>query len=298
LVNPSEQNSQEDHVKNLIALILAFASVSAFAFPVAPFDALKNAHKGLTNFTIDSLQYDFEGIIKLSNCSGSLVAFNGQPMSAKAIVMTNGHCVQKKGGFLNPGEVWVNKPILRSMKVFDSNFELHSIQATKILYATMTNTDVAFYELNESYSQILTRTNVRPLLLDSVRPLSGISIDIVSGYWDRGYSCEIDGFVFNIREAGWTFTDSIRYTAECDTIGGTSGSPIIARGERRVVAINNTSNESGKRCTLNNPCEVDETGTVSVHKGVRYGQQTYNVYTCLTPSFQFDLSRSDCSLPK
>jgi hypothetical protein len=142
------------------------------------------------------------------------------------------------------------------------------------------------------------RTNVRPFLLDSVRPLSGISIDIISGYWDRGYSCEIDGFVFAIREGEWTFTDSIRYTSGCKTIGGTSGSPITPRGERTVVAINNTSNESGERCTLNNPCEVDEAGEVTVHAGVRYGQQTYNVYSCLTPSFQFDLDRADCSLPQ
>jgi V8-like Glu-specific endopeptidase len=284
-------------VKRLISLVFALASFSAFAFPVAPFNALERAEKSKT-FNLESLQYDFEGIIKLSNCSGSIVAFNGQPLSAKAIVMTNGHCIQKPGGFLTPGEVWVNRAISRTMKVYDAHMQLHPVTATKILYATMTNTDVAFYELTESYSEIIARTNVRPFLLDSVRPLSGISIDIISGYWDRGYSCEIDGFVFNIREADWTFTDSIRYTAGCDTIGGTSGSPIISRGERKVVAINNTSNESGKRCALNNPCEVDEAGTVTVRKGVRYGQQTYNVYTCLTPAFQFDLSKAGCALPK
>lgn len=283
-------------MKKLISLVIALTSFSAFAFPMAPFNALQRSEKNTKAY--HALQYDFEGIVKLSNCSGSLVAFNGQPLSSKAIVMTNGHCVQKPGGFLNPGEVWVNRPISRSMKLYDAQMELHSITATKVLYATMTNTDVTFYELSESFQEIFDRTHVRPFLLDSVRPLAGLSIDIISGYWDRGYSCEIDGFVFNIKEASWTFTDSIRYTAGCDTIGGTSGSPIISRGLRKVVAINNTSNESGARCTLNNPCEVDEAGTVTTRKGVRYGQQTYNVYTCLTPSFQFDLSRSGCTLPR
>jgi V8-like Glu-specific endopeptidase len=284
-------------LKTLISLFLAMAATSAFAFPVAPFNALERssdkAFKGL-----EALKYDFEGIVKLSNCSGSLIAFNGQPLSSKAIVMTNGHCIQKPGGFLEPGEVWVNKPLKRSMKIFDRNMRLFPIQSTKILYATMTNTDVAFYELNETYQEIMDRTKVRPLLLDSVRPLEGISIEIISGYWDRGYSCEIDGFVYKIREGKWTFTDSIRYTAGCDTIGGTSGSPILAKGERRVVAINNTSNESGQRCTLNNPCEVDESGEVTVRRGVRYGQQTFNTYTCLTPDFRFELRRSDCELPR
>lgn len=267
------------------------------AFPQAPFDALERSSLK-ANKSLNALGYDFEGIVKLSNCSGALIIFNGQPLSSKAIVMTNGHCIQKPGGFLNPGEVWVNRTLKRNMKIFDANMRLFPIQSTKILYATMTNTDVAFYELNESYQQIMERTQIRPLLLDSVRPFEGLPIDIVSGYWDRGYSCEIDGFVFKIREGAWTFTDSIRYTAGCDTIGGTSGSPIIARGERRVVAINNTSNESGQRCTLNNPCEVDETGEVTVRRGVRYGQQTFNTYTCLTPDFRFELSRRGCELPR
>ena len=284
-------------MKTLISLFLALATTSAFAFPVAPFNALERSSDKAFK-SLEALKYDFEGIVKLSNCSGSLVAFNGQPLSSKAIVMTNGHCVQKPGGFLEPGEVWVNRPMKRSMKIFDSNMRLFPIQSTKILYATMTNTDVAFYELNESYDQIIDRTKVRPFLLDSVRPFEGISIEIISGYWDRGYSCEIDGFVYKIREGAWTFTDSIRYTAGCDTIGGTSGSPIIAKGERRVVAINNTSNESGQRCTLNNPCEVDESGEVTVRRGVRYGQQTYNTYTCLTPDFRFELRRSGCELPR
>jgi V8-like Glu-specific endopeptidase len=276
---------------------LALASTATWAFPVAPFNALEQ--KNLKSFhSLDARGYDFEGIVKLSNCSGSLVAFNGQPLSSKAIVMTNGHCISVPGGFLKPGEVWSNRAANRSMKVYDKNMKLHNIKATKILYATMTNTDVAFYELNESFNEIFARTEVRPLLLDSVRPLTGISIDIISGYWDRGYSCEIDGFVFAMREDAWTFRDSIRYTAGCDTIGGTSGSPIIARGERRVVAINNTSNESGRRCTMNNPCEVDEQGEVTVRKGVRYGQQTYNTYTCLTPDFQIELGRTGCELPK
>jgi len=284
-------------LKFITTFLLAVASTSALAFPIAPFDALERSNNKAIQ-SLNSLNYDFEGIVKLSNCSGSLIAFNGQPLSSKAIVMTNGHCIQKPGGFLNPGEVWVNRANTRSMKIFDKEMKLHNVQATKILYATMTNTDVAFYELSESYDQILAKTKIRPFLLDSVRPLEGISIEIISGYWDRGYSCEIDGFVFNIREADWTFTDSIRYTAGCDTIGGTSGSPIISTGSRNVVAINNTSNESGQRCTMNNPCEVDEVGQVSVRKGVRYGQQTYNTYTCLTPDFRFELNKAGCELPR
>ncbi len=284
-------------MKTLVSLLVAFATTGALAFPVAPFNALERTDTQALSAT--DADYDFEGIVKLSNCSGSLIAFNGQPLSSKAVVMTNGHCISKPGGgFLEPGEVWVNRTVSRSMRIYDKNMRLTTVQATKILYATMTGTDVAFYELSESFNQILARANIRPLLLDGSRPLAGTQIDIVSGYWDRGYSCDIDGFVFKIREASWTFTDSVRYTPGCDTIGGTSGSPIIARGERRVVAINNTSNESGARCTMNNPCEVDEANQVTVRRGARYGQQTYQTYTCLTPDFQIDVNRPGCELQR
>lgn len=284
------------YMKKLIVGLVALVSSSAFAIPVAPFNALTEGT--LKSRRVNPNGYDFEGIVKLSNCSGSLIIFTGMPVTAKAIVMTNGHCVQKPGGYLNPGEVWVNKPIARDMKIFDKAMKLFPIKTTKILYATMTNTDVAYYELDKSYAQIKAETNVRPFVLDSLRPSIAQPIEIISGYWDRGYSCEIDNFVFRIKEGGWTWTDSVRYTAGCDTIGGTSGSPLIAKGEKRVIGINNTSNESGEQCTLNNPCEVSESGAVFFQKGIRYGQQTYNVYTCLTPDFKIDLSLKSCDLPK
>lgn len=282
-------------MKALITIALTLVSATAFALPRAPHDALK---VNLKSNPLLSDDYDFEGIVKLSNCSGSLVQFSGQPDTAKAVVMTNGHCIQKPGGYLNPGEVWVNRPINRAMKIFDRNMRLSPINATKILYATMTNTDLAFYELAETYAEIEKRFKVRPFALDTKHPVVGTAIDIVSGYWDRGYSCDIDGFVYKILEGSWTFTDSVRYTEGCDTIGGTSGSPIIQRGTRTVIAINNTSNESGERCTLNNPCEVDEAGNVTAMKGVRYGQQTFQTYSCLTPDFRIELGRRGCKLPK
>lgn len=283
-------------MKFVLFLSMTLATTATWALPKAPFNAFEVQVPKLKS--IDARNYDFEGIIKLSNCSGSLVQFNGQPDTAKGVIMTNGHCIEKPGGMLAHGEVWVNKPISRLMKIFDKNKKLTDLMTTKILYATMTNTDVAFYETALTYEEIFARTNVRPFELDTTHPVAGTPIDIISGYWNKGYSCNIDGFVYKIKEAGWTWNDSIRYTSTCDTIGGTSGSPIIARGERRVIGVNNTSNESGQQCTMNNPCEVNEAGQVVAAKGVRYGQQTFNVHTCLTMDFKFDLSIRGCELPR
>lgn len=278
-----------------IALLATLIAVSAFAAPNKGqlTDGLSSKRKAKS--TPSAL---FEGIVKLSNCSGSLIILEGQPMSDLGIVMTNGHCIQKPGGYLNPGEVWVNVPKVRALRVYDANMQLKNLRTTKIMYAAMTSTDVALYQVDMTYAEILSRYNVRPLLLADTRPSEGIAINIPSGYWDRNWSCQIDGFVHRLLEGDWTFDDSVRYDAACATIGGTSGSPIVEAGTRTVVAINNTGNNDGERCTVNNPCEVDRDGTVTVRHTRSYGQQTYQMYGCFDASFKLDLALSSCTLAK
>ncbi len=239
-------------------------------------------------------RYDFNGIVKLSNCSGAIVKFIGMPDNARAIVMTNGHCVGDS--MIRPDEIVYQEAGIRNMDVYSSTGKLVPIKTTKLLYATLMNTDVAFYELSTTYDALATK-GVHAFELSDQKPSVGTSIDIVSGYWDRGYRCYIDDFIFSLKEDEWTFKDSIRYSAVgCNTISGTSGSPIIQTGTRTIIAINNTGNNDGKKCTMNNPCEVDEAGVVTVKKNASYGQQTYNVYTCLTPDFRIDIKKEGCEL--
>jgi V8-like Glu-specific endopeptidase len=283
----------------IFALLLSLSlAVSAYAIPKAPHDALKVTNA--IQFNTDVTDYDFEGIVKLSNCSGSLIRFSGQPATSKALVLTNGHCYSSGpfGGMLKPGEVITNVPAKKSMKIFNKEMKLSPITTSRVVYAAMTDTDITIYELTQTYEEIQNKFNIQSFNLDTVRPTLGMDIEIVSGYWDRGYSCAIDAFIYNLKEGAWLFKDSIRYTDGCDTIGGTSGSPIIAKGTRSVVAINNTANEDGQSCTVNNPCEVTREGTITVLKNKKYGQQTYNIYSCLTPDFNIDLTRAECALAK
>src|SRR5690606_36824332 len=198
------------------------------------------------------------------------------------------------GGLIGPKEIIVDKKVKRKMRLFKDQRTLFNITSTRIIYATMLDTDMALYELDESYQEILNRTGVRSLLLSSRRPMEGTQIDIISGYWERGYSCAIDKFIYQLKEGDYLFKDSIRYTEGCNTIGGTSGSPIIDSATREVIAVNNSANESGRSCTMNNPCEIDETGDLLVLRGAKYGQQTYNVYSCLTDNKEFSLSQRGC----
>lgn len=287
-------------LKSLIftgALALSLIPSVAYAFPKAPFDALNTQLK--SNEALDP-NYDFNGIVKLSNCSGSVIRFSGMPDTAKAVVMTNGHCVSTGmfGGMIQPNTAIVNETASRSFKVYNRDGKLVPINATKIMYATMTGTDVAFYELRETFKDLATK-GVESFDFDGDRPVVGLKIDIVSGYWDRGYRCNIDAFIHTLKEANYTMKDSMRYSnSGCNTIGGTSGSPIIESGKRVVVGINNTGNESGKRCTMNNPCEVDENGNIEVKAKASYGQQTYQVYSCLTIDYRIDVNKTGCELFK
>ncbi|MEW2359332.1 serine protease [Spirillospora sp. NPDC029432] len=250
---------------------LLTAAGTAQAAPAAPAAAPPAA----------AAKVDFAGIVALDNCSGSLVRGPRSTDADRALVLTNGHCLET--GMPKAGEVIVDRPSTRTFTLLDrtGRKNLGTLKATRIEYATMTDTDVALYRLTDTYAKIRSRYKTDALKLSPAHPRAGTAISVVSGYWKKIYSCKIDGFVHRMREADWTWKDSIRYGPGCDTIGGTSGSPIVDDRSRHVVGVNNTGNESGERCTLNNPCEIDENGRVTVREGTNYGQQTYTLARCL-----------------
>jgi V8-like Glu-specific endopeptidase len=240
---------------------------------------------------------NFAGTVALSNCSGSVIRMPDSAADDPALVLTNGHCLES--GFLDPGEVVVDRASTRSFGLLNSaGTRVATLRANKIAYSTMTDTDMAVYQLTRTYAQIRSSYGINALTLNDAHPVAGTAISVVSGYWKRVYNCSIDGFVHQMREGDWTWKDSVRYTAACDTIGGTSGSPVVDQATGRVVAVNNTGNESGERCTLNNPCEVDANGNVTVRQGINYAQQTYQLADCFGLDNKLDLYASGCTLPK
>ncbi|TDT38044.1 trypsin-like peptidase [Streptomyces sp. BK208] len=239
----------------------------------------------------------FAGTVSLSNCSGSVVRLPASEDDDPALVMSNGHCLET--GFPAAGEVVVDQPSSRSFGLLNaSGSRVGTLRAGKIAYATMTDTDVSLYQLTSTYAQIRSSYGISPLTLSDTRPTAGTAITVVSGYWKRTYACNVDGFAYRLKEGEWTWKDSVRYTSACQTIGGTSGSPVVDNATGKVVAVNNTGNEDGGRCTDNNPCEVAENGTVTVRKGINYAQQTYRIPACFGLDNKLDLSRSGCVLPK
>ncbi|MQS12048.1 trypsin-like peptidase domain-containing protein [Streptomyces kaniharaensis] len=240
---------------------------------------------------------DFAGTVALSNCSGSLVRMPRSAGSDPALVLSNGHCLES--GMPGPGEVVVDQPSSRTFTLLSgSGGGVATLNATKVVYGAMTDTDVSIYQLDSSYDAIQSQYGIAPLTVSAAHPAQGVDIRVVSGYWKRIYSCSVDGFAYQLQEADWTFKDSVRYTSGCNVIGGTSGSPVVDANTGQVVAVNNTINENGESCTLNNPCEVDQTGAVTVHQGIGYAQETYLLPACFAAGNRLDLTLPDCVLPR
>ncbi|MFI9157382.1 serine protease [Kitasatospora aureofaciens] len=240
---------------------------------------------------------NFAGTVALSNCSGSLVRMPNSAATDPALVLSNGHCLES--GMPGPGEVVLDQPSSRTFTLLDpTGGRLATLRATKVVYGAMTDTDVSIYQLNTNYASIKSKYGISPLTIADTHPAQGADIRVVSGYWKKIYSCSIDGFAYQLNEADWTFKDSVRYTSGCNVIGGTSGSPVVDTSTGRLVAVNNTSNENGESCTLDNPCEVDENGAVTVHQGIGYAQETYGIPACFGPGNRLDLTLAGCTLPR
>ncbi|MEU8848412.1 serine protease [Streptomyces sp. NPDC048564] len=306
--------------KPLGAALLALAIAGAGAVPAAaaPVNSAESFGKSADTDSVTSLVRDtvtstteslnqvlnpkvqavnFAGTVSLSNCSGSVVRFSDSEDNDPALVMSNGHCLET--GMPGPGEVVVDRASSRTFGLLNaSGSRVANLRANKLVYGTMTDTDVSFYQLTTTYGQIKSSYGIDALTMAETHPVAGTAITVASGYWKRLYSCNIDGFAYRLKEGDWTFKDSVRYTSACNTIGGTSGSPVIDQATNKVVAVNNTGNEDGQRCTVNNPCEVDESGNVTVRQGINYAQQTYQIPACFGVDNKLDLNASGCALPK
>ncbi|MEU5717919.1 serine protease [Streptomyces sp. NPDC020403] len=257
----------------------------------------RTADAGTKTAEVRAKAVGFAGTVALSNCSGSVVRTPSSLPGDPALVLSNGHCLET--GFPGPGEVVLNRASTRSFTLLNAaGTGVGTLRADRIAYGTMTDTDVSLYRLTRTYAQIESTYGIKALELNAARPVQGTAITVVSGYWKRTYSCAIDGFAYRLKEGAWTWKDSVRYTSDCRTIGGTSGSPVIDDATGKVVAVNNTGNEDGQRCTDNNPCEVDANGVVTVRQGINYAQQTYGIVPCVGPGSQIDLTRAGCALPK
>jgi len=262
---------------------------------LSPLDQLSDL-RVLTEATATEDTFNFSATIQLGNCSASLVKLKDRNYK-KALLLTNGHCVS---GMQKDGEVVINERSRLSGNLLDENARrLGRVRATRILYAAMTRTDMALVELSTTYEEIKEQFGIEPLVISEDAPVVGDPIHILSGYWKRGFSCEIENIVFHLTEGNkWNFYDSIGYSKACVVYGGTSGSPVVSQTTNEVIGVNNSGNQ-GDGCSRNT-CEIDEDGTVLEVKNKGYAQNTFWIYNCLDESspetVKWNFDNEDCKL--
>ena len=245
-----------------------------------------------------------QGTVRLNQCSASLVALENQDLARHAWVITNGHCINQgtlDGQYPDAGEVLYhakNKGKNRAWLMVNGRADF-LLDIVQLVYATMTQTDLAIYEVSATYLEIERETGVKPLILAKSATLNvGTEIVIPTSYWEDVLECQVDQIIYQIREGHWTWGPSIRLTRDCKIKNGASGSPLVRKGTREVVGLINTAYENGKACDYNNPCEIDPQGRVTIDQEDRsYGQYISDIYTCLNEQMDLDLAVSGCRLP-
>jgi len=214
---------------------------------------------------------NLEGAASLGGmCSASVVRSGHSRDSDPALLLTNGHCVPERPA---PGQTLRDVPIDLPVTIGDRQGYLQAkARTTKLVYATMTGTDVAVYRLDQTYGQ-LRAAGVKIFRLADRPAGPGEKIDIISAGNGNRFKCTVEAVVPHLREEGYTQDNAYRYDPACAPSHGGSGSPLVLRDGVTVVGVHSTGNDNGEQCTANNPCEVAADGTVTVHKGRRYGQQ-------------------------
>lgn len=232
----------------------------------------------------------------INGCSASVISTGSSQLTDKALLLTNGHCANRRpphGKAFGPRP---NKSIVTVSGAAGNAIVRTS--TTHLLYATMTGTDVAVYRLTDTYAE-LAQSGVRVLPLSESGPEIGDSLTLSSGNAQTTFTCEADAIVPTLRETGYKLRDAIRYgrSDSCEPEGGTSGSPLVDSRTGEIVAIHNTHNYGdGRPCGEGNPCEVDADGKVTSVKRRGYAQQTAGLVKCVVAGSRIYLANPGCQL--
>ena len=191
-------------------LLLSFLVTSLFSFSALALPLLGPVPVSAGEISLEN--YNFDGIVALNNCSGSIVKLEGMSDSMEALVLTNGHCTSKGSfnyqGMRFPahGEVFKNLKVRRKFTLLGPAAQgIGDVYSKKLLYASMTDTDMAIYQLGVSYAELKRKYNVSPLMMSDRAPGAGETIEIISGYWKRGYSCFLEDTIFSLKEGPWVW---------------------------------------------------------------------------------------------
>ena len=245
------------------------------------------------------------GTAQFNGCAGVVFRSPASRPRDRAMLLTNGHCANTRP---RPGHA-IRRHRDRNLVLLQNAHGETVMRANtkRLVYATMTGTDVAVYRLDRTYAS-LRASGVKIRALAAHGPRVGQKVTMLAPQSGEDWTCRIGRVVPRLSEGGYTQVHALRYTfksgcshrdAHGDGPGhGDSGSPLVDRRTGRIVGIHNTGNDEGRRCVESNPCEINADGTKSSKQGRRYGQQTADLRGCLISRSRIALNRPGCTLTR
>ncbi len=216
-------------------------------FTLVSVTSLADSHRPATN-------EELNGMVKIGGCSASLITI-GRSVRSAASALSAGHCPSYPL-FYKPGEAEAGKKNLSDSpaKVFPPsrrNTSPLDIPLDQLYYATMTNSDVAIYDLSESERKIKFRGLKTFTLADSL-PKPGDKLTITSGYWRETQTCEVESILADNSEEEavigmpmesdpraipHSFHHSILFKDSCYGRNGWSGSSVIDPKTNQIYGV-------------------------------------------------------------
>ncbi|MFO1183350.1 MAG: trypsin-like peptidase domain-containing protein [Bauldia sp.] len=243
--------------------------------------------------------------LEVRSCSAALFRMEGMTLDQKALVLTAGHCINAGrfkndlGTFPADGERFIDRPEDAFIQVKSEAGAFKRYHTRRLVFATMTVSDLAVYELDASYADILAADKDVEVFILGTRPMvAGVAFGVPSANKQRSFDCVSEAIVPTLLDKPWRWNEVIRFRHQesCLFVGGASGSPVLYRD--RIVAVANDVFDPGTACAFGSPCEVDTDGkTTTAKPGQSYATQTYRLYDCYDAMKKaFDFTRASCTL--
>lgn len=271
-------------------------SLNLFAFALGAVFVSYSALASENSFTGNPASTDeLRGMATLT-CSGSLIRLN-RNADQNVVLLTNGRCAKRH--FINPGDAVINSPYDRGdILVYLGDSEPEKIAVTRLLYATMSDTDIALIELEATYAELEDRgAQVYSVSDSDADSKVGTTVLVVSGYTKQKQHCTIEKNIPLLLEDVWSTRNQVSFDANCVIEGGWAGSPMIDPTTQKIVGMVNASNTQGGICTLDNPCEIEGKSEKMAFRGRTYGQKISRLSDCVTTDGEIDLNLKGCALP-
>lgn len=276
----------------LLLSSLLLMSTTVFARPTK-IDLYKNV--GVKPATAEELY----NLASTRGCSAGYVDI-GRSLNDRAVILTNGHCTD---GSLVANQAWFSLPVSKTFSIFLQSGKKLDVIAIRLLYATLMDTDIAFYELRETNAELQSKGLVPFAFYKGEAPV-GSQIRVTSGYWKETQECTLERKVHKLLEGFGSdtskpsiATDAFAMSKDCNIRGGYSGTPVIDTATNTVIAIAFTGSDGNSACAEASPCEEDEQGRRVYRKGVSYAARVNQVEGCIENG-NFNLALPTCTLYK